>query len=160
MGDVLKSAYLRSKAVEYLQRFIGLPYIWGDTKGSDGSPVGGDDPLAGFDCSGLISETLQAVGLLPHKTRLRASQLYEKFEAGAVACGYQGCLVFWYSSDANERIIHVEMMVDDFHTVGASGGGSKTTTIAEAIRANAFVKMRPLSYRGDRYLIVDPFKTE
>jgi cell wall-associated NlpC family hydrolase len=157
MGDVLKSALLRTKAVDYLERFIGLPYVWGDTKGPDGSPVGGDDPLAGFDCSGLISETLQAVGLLPHRTRLRASQLYERFEAGAVERGYAGCLVFWYSGD---KVVHVEMMIDDFHTIGASGGGSKTKTIEDAIRQNAFVKMRPLSYRGDRYLIADPFKVE
>ena len=149
MGDVLKSAYLRSQAVEYLQHFIGLPYIWG-----------GDDPMAGFDCSGLVVEVLQAVGVIPHGSDFTAATLYERFEDKAVIRGYAGCLAFWYSSNIHEKIIHVEMMVDDFHTVGASGGGSKTTTIAEAIRANAFVKMRPLSYRGDRYLIVDPFKTE
>lgn len=145
MGDVLKSAYLRSKAVDYLQRFIGLPYIWG-----------GDDPISGFDCSGLIVEVLQSVGLLNHGTDYSAAMLYKKFEDGAVTQGYGGCLVFWYR---DEEIIHVEMMIDDFHTVGASGGGSTTTTIGEAIRANAFIKMRPLSYRGPCYLISDPFKT-
>jgi len=149
MGDVLKSAFLRTKAAEYLQRFIGLPYLWG-----------GDDPLAGFDCSGLIVEVLQAVGSLRHGTDYTASSLYQRFEKKPVVRGYEGCLVFWYGSDSRETIIHVEMMVDDFHTVGASGGGSKTTTIADAIEQNAFIKMRPLSYRGDRYLIVDPFKVE
>lgn len=143
MGDVLKSAYLRTKAVEYLQRFIGLPYIWG-----------GDDAIAGFDCSGLQVEILQAVGLIPHGSDFSAAALYDRFETGAVDHGYAGCLVFWYSG---ESIIHVEMMIDDFHTVGASGGGSTTTTIEAAIRANAFVKQRPLSYRGNRYVICDPF---
>ena len=146
MGDVLKSAYLRSKAVEYLQRFIGLPYLWG-----------GDDPLAGFDCSGLIIEILQAVGVLPHGSDFTADALYEKFQTKAIDRGYAACLVFWYSGD---KIIHVEMMVDDFHTVGASGGGSTTTDLAAAIDRNAFIKMRPLSYRGPNYLIVDAFKTE
>ena len=54
-------------------------------------------------------------------------------------------------------MIHVEMMVDDLHVVGASGGGSKTKTIADAIKQNAFVKMRPVGYRGFNYKICDPF---
>lgn len=146
MGDVLKSAYLRSTAVNYLQHFIGLPYIWG-----------GDDPIRGFDCSGLVIEVLQAVGILPHGADFTADSLYERFQTRAIDRGYQGCLVFWYSG---AEVIHVEMMIDDFHTVGASGGGSTTTTIEAAISRNAFVKMRPLSYRGESYLIVDPFKVE
>jgi cell wall-associated NlpC family hydrolase len=146
MGDVLKNAYLRAKAVEYLQRFIGLPYIFG-----------GDDPMRGFDCSGLQVEILQAVGILSHGSDFTADALYEKFQAQAIDRGYAGCLVFWYSG---ERIIHVEMMIDDFHTVGASGGGSTTTTLEAAIDRNAFIKQRPLSYRGSNYLIVDPFKAE
>jgi len=144
VGDVLKSAYLRNRAVEYLQRFIGLPYAWG-----------GDDPVQGFDCSGLMVEVLQAVGIIPHNSDYTAAALYERFETGAVDRGYAGCLVFWYSGD---KIIHVEMMVDDLFCVGASGGGSKTKSIAAAIQHNAFVKMRPLSYRGDRFLICDPFR--
>lgn len=148
-ANILKSAYLRSKAVEYIQHFIGLPYAWG-----------GDDPLAGFDCSGLIVEVLQAVGVIPHNSDYTAAALYERFGEGAVDRGYAGCLVFWYGSNLSETITHVEMMVDDFHTVGASGGGSMTHSIADAIRHNAFVKQRPLQYRGDRFLIVDPFKVE
>jgi len=146
MGDVLKSAYLRAKAVEYLQHFIGLPYVWG-----------GDDPIRGFDCSGLIVEVLQAVGIIPHGSDYSADGLYEKFQTKAIDRGYAGCLVFWYSG---LQTIHVEMMVDDFFVVGASGGGSLTTTIAEAIKSNAFIKMRPISYRGPNYLICDPFKME
>ena len=149
MDQVLKSAFLRDAAVNYLKCFIGLPYLWG-----------GDDPLAGFDCSGLIVEVLQAVGLLRHGTDFSAAALYKKFEKKAIIRGYEGCLVFWYGSDEREKIIHVEMMVDDFYAVGASGGSSKTLTIADAIKQNAFVKMRPIGYRGDKYLIVDPFKVE
>jgi len=146
MGDVLKSAYFRAKAVEYLHRFIGLPYVFG-----------GDDPIAGFDCSGLMVEILQAIGLIKHGSDYSAAMLYKKFEDEAVEKGYAGCLVFWYRDD---EIIHVEMMIDDFHVVGASGGGSSTTTLEAAIDRNAFIKMRPLSYRGPDYLISDPFKTE
>jgi len=146
MGDVLKSAYLRAKAVEYLQHFIGLPYRWG-----------GDDPLAGFDCSGLVIEVLQAVGAIPHGLDFTAATLYEGFQDKAVIRGYAGCLVFWLSG---EDIVLVEMMIDDLHTVGASGGGSGTLTVADAVRQNAFVKMRPVGYRGENFLIVDPFRAE
>lgn len=142
MPDVLRAAYLRAKAVEYLCHFIGLPYIWG-----------GDDAILGFDCSGLMVEVLQAVGLIPHGSDFSAAGLYDRFKSGAVAQGYAGCLVFWLSGT---HIIHVEMMIDDLHTVGASGGGSATLTIADAIRVNAFVRQRPLGYRGDTYLVVDP----
>jgi hypothetical protein len=50
------------------------------------------------------------------------------------------------------------MMIDDYHTVGASGGGSKVTDVAAAIKYNAFVKMRPVDYRGENYKVIDPFK--
>ncbi|MFC1535727.1 NlpC/P60 family protein, partial [Candidatus Neomarinimicrobiota bacterium] len=33
--------------------FVGLPYLWG-----------GDDAVAGYDCSGLVIEILKSVGLL------------------------------------------------------------------------------------------------
>ena len=50
--DIYETDFLRTSAVDYIKRFIGRPYSWG-----------GDDPMSGFDCSGLIHETLQAVGL-------------------------------------------------------------------------------------------------
>jgi cell wall-associated NlpC family hydrolase len=148
MSKFLEAQFKRATAVKYLWEWIGTPYIWG-----------GDD-FSSFDCSGLVVEVLQAVGIIPHKSDYTAAALYERFEEKAVEHGYMGCLVFWYGSDKKEKIIHVEMMVDDFHTVGTSGGGSGTLTVADAIRQNAFVKQRPIGYRGDKYLIVDPFKAE
>lgn len=135
---------LRDRAVSYLEKWIGHFYLWA-----------GDDP-SGFDCSGLIVEVLQAVGLLFHKSDYSAHALYGIFKDRKRAQGYKGCLVFW-PNNTQERIIHIEMLVDDFHTVGASGGGSRTKTIADAVRDNAFVKMRPITYRGLSYRICDPF---
>lgn len=135
---------LRERAITYLQKWIGHFYLWG-----------GDDPK-GFDCSGLIVEVLQAVGLIKHKSDFSADMLYQKFKDRKRMQGYKGCLVFWLN-DMQDRAIHVEMLIDNYHTVGASGGGSKTKTIADAVRDNAFVKMRPLGYRGLNYKICDPF---
>lgn len=135
---------LRERAVIYLEKWIGHFYLWG-----------GDDP-SGFDCSGLIVEVLQAVGLVQHRLDLTADALYRRYRSRSRQRGSKGYLVFWLN-DMQDKAIHVEMMIDNYHTIGASGGGSKTKTIADAVRDNAFVKMRPLGYRGLNYKLCDPF---
>ena len=143
----LKADYLRTTAVWYLRQFIGLPYKWG-----------GNDPMEGFDCSGLIHEVLQAVGLEQRGFDCTAADLYRRFKPKTVKRGYTGCLVFWYViSDGREKVIHVEMMIDDKFSIGASGGGAGTQTVDDAMRDNAFIKMNPIDYRGMRYYICDPF---
>jgi len=146
MGDVLKSAYLRSTAIDYAKHFIGVPYAWG-----------GDDPVGGFDCSGLVVEVLQAVGILPDKSDFTAHSLYQHFEDKAVIVPYGGCLAFVLRDG---RIGHVELLIDDLHTIGAAGGGPQTHTVADAIRQNAYVKIRPLTHLGESVLFVDPFRVE
>ena len=112
--------------------------------------------MAGFDCSGLAVEVLQAVGRLAHGRDYTAHDLYTIFKPFQVDQGYPGCLVFWLDNQGKAR--HVEIMIDNDLLVGASGGGSSTQTLADAIRQNAFIKMRPLRYRGDNFKIIDPFK--
>ena len=50
-----------------------------------------------------------------------------------------------------------EVIQDLVFTTGASGGGSKTRTQADAIQHNAYVKKNLIGYRGENYKIVDPF---
>lgn len=142
--DSVFRSYLRDASVEYIKKWIGHFYLWA-----------GDDP-SGFDCSGLIVEVLQSVGILPHKSDFTADGLFQKYKNHIRSPGYKGCLVFWMSR-TQDKAIHVEIMVDNYHVVGASGGNSKTKTIADAVKQNAFVKMRPISYRGYNYKICDPF---
>lgn len=132
----------RERAVWYLTKWIGTFYLWA-----------GNDP-SGFDCSGLIIEVLKAVGLLPHVFDDTAHGLYLRYKPQKTDTLAPGCLVFWLK-DGKAR--HVEMAIDKHHTIGASGGGSTTLTIADAIKHDAFVKMRPVAYRGTDYKIVDPF---
>lgn len=119
--------------------WLGRPYIWG-----------GDDPIAGFDCSGFCIELLKSVGRLPRKGDWRAVQLYGMFPS--VPAPYLGCLVFW-----GDPIHHVEFCLDGTLSIGASGGTSQTKTEADAIRMNAYIKIRPMASRPGIFGYVDPF---
>lgn len=133
---------LRSEALEYGRLFLGKLYRWG-----------GDDP-SGFDCSGLMVEILKSVGKLPRDGDWTAQTLSERFPVTAVL--KPGVLVFW---NRGAHIGHVEMIWavhgDTVQTIGASGGGSSTTTDEAAIRDNAFVKIRPVVAGWVK--AVDPF---
>lgn len=136
---------MRQIALRIAWKCYGLPYIWG-----------GDDAVAGFDCSGFAIEVLQSVGVLP-KGDWTAGGLWERFAPQRVDPPIPGCLVFWLQG-AGPEIRHVEFCIGDGLSMGASGGGKKTTTIEEAIRRNAWIKVRPIEGRGNVAGFVDPFQ--
>ena len=122
--------------------FVGTPYRWG-----------GDDAIAGFDCSGFIIELLKSVGILPLVGDWTAETLFLRFRDKEVKFAKEGCLVFW---SKNNKVNHVEYVWKNGLTIGASGGGSKTKTKQDAIDHNAYIKVRPM--RTGHYAIIDPFK--
>jgi hypothetical protein len=136
----------RTQASIYAQLFVGLPYLWG-----------GDDPMGGFDCSGLVCEVLQSVGILKHGSDFTAEMLYQKFKKNLRAEPSEGCLVFWGAP----KKTHIEMVIFKNDTlcqlIGASGGGSATTNLEMAKKSNAYVKIRPLDQKPGWTAIVDPF---
>jgi len=123
-------------------KFVGKPYIWG-----------GDDAVAGWDCSGFVIEILKSVGLLPRSGDWTAEGLYLLFKDKEVTVAKEGCLVFFAK---NNKINHVEYVWKNGLTIGASGGGSRTLTREDAIKQNAYIKIRPM--RKDVFAIVNPFK--
>ena len=127
--------------VEYAKCFIGRPYIWG----GDGS--GKSD--GGFDCSGLVVECLQAVGVLANGSDFPAKALYNHLLSHGwvnVPRGLETAsdLCFWGKSETS--ITHVSIAIGSRQHIEAGGGGSGSKTAATS---NGMVRVRPLSSRGD-----------
>lgn len=136
----------RNIAISVLEKAVGLPYRWG-----------GDDPIGGFDCSGLVIEALKATGKIAENKDYTAHALSTLYPETEIFM--PGVLVFW---DWNKDgvIDHVEMIAFEdengtFYTIGAVGGNAQTITNSEAQKFNAYVKMRPL--REGYIKAVDPF---
>jgi len=143
---------LRDLALDVAQSHLGRYYSWG-----------GDDP-SGFDCSGLVVEVLKSCGKIPRKADFTARGLYDWAcrNGGAVGIPTEpGCLVFWGATSSPNSIFHVEIAWGIFDgtwvSMGASGGGSKTKTREDAIRDNAFIKIRPMYGRNSHIFFADPF---
>lgn len=132
----------RDVAFKVWEAALYEPYRWG-----------GDDPIWGFDCSGLVIEGLKAAGRFPRDADDTAAGLSTRYPEtqGAAAPGH---LLFW-----GKPIIHVEVVWDiidgEPFTIGASGGGSNTRAAEDAARFNAYVKIRPA--RAGWVRRVDPF---
>jgi len=131
-------------AVKIAFSFLGRPYVWG-----------GDDPMRGFDCSGFVIEVLKSVGMLPREGDWTAAQLFDRFNV--MTDPLIGGLVFYRGYESG-KIIHVELLIDEEHSIGASGGGSKTMTGQDAIDQNAYIKVRPWKSRGNVAGFCDPFE--
>ena len=146
----LKMSIARQVAMSYL----GTWYKWG-----------GDDP-SGFDCSGFINAILKSIGLLDRGTDYTACGLADLFFDNKINILREGHLVFFGKAfspgthgirmlrETGLKITHVEYMLDHFHSIGASGGGSNILTPEDAIKYNAFIKIRPVE---SCIFAVDPF---
>ena len=121
--------------VEIAKMYIGRPYRWG-----------GDDAMAGFDCSGLVVECLQSVGMLKPNEDLTAHGLFQRCEASLTLTPAPGCLVIYFKDD---RAYHIGIYWRDGLYITADGGSSKTLTLEDAIKQNAFIKIRPVDSRPD-----------
>lgn len=130
-------------SLKYLYSFLGRPYKWG-----------GSNPMTGFDCSGLAQEILASCGMdLPGDQTAQA--YFEHFSKhGIKNCFGPGALAFYGQSEL--AVTHITMMINEWQCIGANGGGSKTTDLDSAIKADAFVKVRPVDYRSDMIGIYMP----
>lgn len=146
---------LRDEAMFVYESFLNDPYLWGGAG------------IDGVDCSGLALEGLKAVGLAPREKDYNAggilNDLFQDLPRGHIESElHRGMLVFWASP--NGLIRHVEIVHATWGlsggralvlTIGASGGGSRTTDRAEAKRTDARVKIRRIT--PGWVAAIDPF---
>lgn len=119
--------------VKIAESHLGRWYIWG-----------GDDP-SGFDCSGLVVECLKTVGFLDERQDMTANDLWQSFQSYACGLPKRGALVFYFNGD--DYATHVAICLDGDYCITADGGGSKIKSMADAVKHNAFVKVRPINKR-------------
>jgi len=172
--------------VDYAMSWIGRRYVWA-----------GDGPL--FDCSGYEVECLKAVGKLPAYVDYTAAGLFDLYKDNQKNFYKRSYLAFWMNQSGH--VIHTEILIDEKHTIGASGGGRPKFDLYETIindrilksfypenmsrvqfeshenefipqmikkqlyqlqadEQNAFIKIRPIKYRGDNFIVCDPFGDE
>ena len=134
---------LANDMVKYAKSFYGVQYRWG-----------GDDTIEGFDCSGLVIECLQAVGVFPFGQDTTADGLYRRYGQGLTEVPAPGCLVFYFK---NGRACHIGIYATMGLYITADGGRSTTLSAEVAAAQNAFVKLRPVSSRPEP-IFVDPFE--
>jgi len=140
----------RRIVTEYALRLCGTPYKWG-----------GETPLDGFDCSGFAQECLRAVGLQPPRD-MTSAELRTHFQSFTIAkptkdsvVDIPPCALVFYG---RTRITHVGVSIGHGLMVEAGGGTSKTNTLKDAIRDEAFVRIRPILRRNDLVAVVDPLR--
>lgn len=135
--------------MSYAKSMLGIPYIYG-----------GNTPLSGLDCSGLVCELLKSVGELGTMEDLSAQALFDKYHNGAGEWNRiaPGSLVFYGESVA--KISHVAMILDVSGTpriIEAGHGTPAILTIEDAKKRGAFVRIRQMSYRKDLVAIIKPY---
>jgi len=154
LGGIFCEKIDQMKILErHIWSLVNVPYIWA-----------GDDP-SGFDCSGLIIELMQGSDILPRQMTNKngylvpfdttAQGLHKIFEAnGVINSKGLGALIFF--GKGKTKITHVGIMVDNTRMLEAGGGGKHIKTIEDAIKYNAFTRIRPITWRKDFVAIIKP----
>lgn len=132
-----------SLLVLYAMKFVGVPYIWG-----------GSSPLMGFDCSGLVQECLSSIGIDPPGDQT-AQGLYNELSKKAWRSQLAEDSILFFGKSRFE-ISHVAIAVSDKLMIEAGGGGSKTITVEDAIKQEAYVRIRPIKRRKDLVAVLMP----
>jgi len=143
--------------------FGGLPYLYAgdnpviETKietAPDGSKV--IMQYGGVDCSGVVVEYCRCLfpAWAKEKKDMTAQGIYWEFPR--TMRPERGGFVF-FGKNIN-AISHIGLLYNDWQFLGANGGGKHVKTIADAVKYDAYVNLRPYRYRSDVVGYSSPFK--
>jgi len=131
---------LRFQFIGVIEDLKNQPYKWG-----------GDDPLQGFDCSGMVIEGLKSVGLIGESDDYSANGLLLYFrddnQSPMMDDPYMGCLIFFLNSTL--KAIHIGVALDSDFMIHAGGGGRPRFSLYEAIHYSPFLLEFYSSYSPD-----------
>ena len=135
-----------NQAARYAMTLLGLPYKWG-----------GQNPLEGFDCSGLVQEILASVGADPKgdQTAQMLFDYFSKSKNGRISEPKCGALSFYGSN--HKSIRHIAFCINEYQMIEAAGGDSSTRTLEDASNRGSFVRIRPIMYRLDYIHCIYPY---
>lgn len=127
---------------QIMLHYLNIPYRWG-----------GDDPMAGFDCSGLTQELQSILGIKPQGDH-SASGLYNYWKNNGEMGAYDtGALAFYGTPGA---ISHVAVLFDAETILEAGSGRQTTTSLQAAIDQNAYTRLRSVNNRKDLVAVIKP----
>lgn len=132
----------------YALSLIGTPYFYG-----------GDDPISGFDCSGLACELARAAGIVARNFRSNAQGLHNELVKTGCTPIAPKLGDFSFYGPSWDKIDHVGFCLDGVTMVEAGGGDATTLDPKTASNQNAFVRLRPIRFRKDYLGIVRPTYT-
>lgn len=116
--------------------YIGVPYIYG-----------GNCILTGVDCGALVAECLRSTG--HHgKADINAQMIFDKYFEHSHGGDIKRDSMLIFGKDL-ENVSHIAIALDEKFMIEAGGGDKRTTTKEIAAEMNAYVRIRPISWRGD-----------
>lgn len=122
----------------YALSFLGTPYKWA-----------GSFPGVGIDCSGLVLELLKSVGEAPPGDTTAQGIFNYLSENGRATYDTSGLGTVVFFGASVTAITHVGLMLDNYRFIEAGGGGSSVNTLDDAIKKEAYVRIRLLTNRKD-----------